>query len=208
MAGMLMSSEQVTALLAILDHHTLALDITAGATAITALAALCALLLAWKHVLTARSGIKATFIVELDKRWEGNEMQIARTKWLQMRTHIKQSVEQTHGSRVVLEQQAQMGEECSKYLHDLRIKNPHEYNDIMSVVGFFEMAGYWVDRKYISLDEVIDLFGEAIREIDRLCWKHIHKRIDDSKEQGAGKSRLFEHACNLIVRTRTSYRYS
>ena len=124
-----------------------------------------------------------------------------------MRNRIKTIVEQQHGNLTVLEKHAKMGDECSKYLHDTRLQNPGEYNDIISIVGFFENIGYLVNKKYISSDESTDLFGEAIREIDRLCWKHIHKRIDESKEEGAGTTRLFEHACNLIVLTRARYTY-
>ncbi len=200
-----MTTEQFTALLAILDQHTLGLAVAAVAASITALAALYALLLARRQIFAAHSGIKATFLVELDARWEGTEMRGVRAKWVTMRSNVKEIVEQHYRNMTEVEKREKTGEECSKYLHDLRIKNPREYNDIMSIIGFFENIGYWIDRKYISAEEVFDLFGEAIREIDRLCWKHIHKRIDESKTEGAGVSNLFKHACNLIDYTRTRY---
>jgi hypothetical protein len=156
-----MTTEQFTALLAVLDNHTWALAITAIATALTGFSAICALLLAARQILAAHSGIKATFIAELDGRWEGHEMKIVRAKWKVMREHIRTLVEQTYGNLTANGKDEKMGDECSKYLHDLRIQKPNEYNDIISIVGFFETAGYSIHKKYIPADDVIDLFGEA-----------------------------------------------
>jgi hypothetical protein len=200
-----MTTEQFAELLAILNNHTWALAITAIATALTAIAAVSALLLATKQILAAHSGIKATFIAELDGRWEGSEMKNVRAKWIEMREHIRTLVEGTYGNLTAQGKDEKMGDECSKYLHDLRIQKPNAYNDIISVVGFFETAGYSIHKKYIPADDVMDLFGEAIRELDRLCWKHMQKRIEESKAEGAGMTTLFEHACKLVVSTRTWY---
>jgi hypothetical protein len=204
-----MPTDQFGTLLEVLDHHTVALAIAAAAGALTAAAAIYALIFARRQIFAAQAGIratvmgtKATMIYDLDRRWEG-EMLGVRAKWTAMRDHITEVVEKKYGNRPLPERHAKMGEECSVYLHDLRSSAPLEYNSIISVIGFFETVGYSVDRNFLSADEIIDLYGESIREFDRLCWDHMQKRIDESKRSSVtGTTKVWEHACNLVLHIR------
>lgn len=200
-----MSPDQFAELLGALDKHTIALAIAAVAASLTAAAAMSALALAWGQIRAARSGIKSTFILEFDRRWEG-EMKPVRAKFLKMRTEIKDRVHSQYSNLNAEDTEAKMGDECSKHLHSFRSENPAEYNDLMSIVGFFETVGYSIHKNHIPVDDVSDLFGEAIRDLDRLFWKHIQKRIEESKnDDAAGKTTLFEHACSLICHNRDWY---
>ena len=89
-------------------------------------------------------------------------MKEARGKWIAMRDLIEAKVETEHQNRTSEFKRTKISEECSSYLFSLRAQNPVEYNDIMSILGFFETVGYVITRGFIPPDEMIDLYGELI----------------------------------------------
>ena len=52
---------------------------------------------------------------------------------------------------------------------------------------------------------IVDLYGESIIEFDRLCSDHIKKRIEESKNRTGMPTKLWEHACILIVHAQRIY---
>lgn len=207
-----MTPDQLKAVLEAIHEHGvlelaswIAIIVTAIAAVATASAAAFALIYASRQIGTAQSGTKAMFLVDLDHRWEGNEIKEGRAKWLKMREAMIKIVDEKYPNYTAERKRQQRTVECSSYLHTLRSTEPHEYNDIISILGFFETIGYIADKGYVTADEIVDLFGESIREFDFLCWDHIQKRIEESTQEAGVPTKLWEHACNLIVYTRKVY---
>lgn len=207
-----MEADQFKALIgAIQEHHHLeiaswiAIIVTAAAAVATATAAIYALIYAARQINAAQTGTKATFLADLDGRWEGNEMKAARAKWIRMKDEIIAKVEEEYPNLTADLKLKRRAEACSAHLHKMRHENPEHYNDIISILGFFETVGYIVAKRYISAEEVADLFGQSIKSFDELCWDHVQKRIEESRNETGAPTLLWEHACNLIAFTRDWY---
>jgi len=200
-----MTDQQFSALLSALNPSFLE-SVAYAATIVMALIAGYALYFARAQILAARSGTKATFLVDLDGRWEGTEMKEARARWREMRDAVTQHIEQTYPEASRNEKRAKRGEHCSKVLHTMVHKEPEKHITIMSIFGFFETTGYIVDNGFISAEEIVDLYGESILELDQFCWSYIEKRREEATNDTGVPTKLWEHARNLMLATRQAYR--
>ena len=122
-----------------------------------------------------------------------------------MRDHLVRKVDTDYPNLTTEQKIRKRSEECAAYLHSLRHSDPEHYNDIISILGFFETLGYIVDKGYISASDIVNLFGPPIQSLDELCWDHIQKRIEEGEHETGAPTLLWEHACNLIVSTREWY---
>jgi flagellar biosynthesis/type III secretory pathway M-ring protein FliF/YscJ len=104
-----------------------------GATIIMALLAGYALLFARGQILASRSGTKATFLVELDRRWEGSEMKDDRAKWREMRDSVTARIQRSSPQASAKEKHEKRREYCSNILHNMLRKSPEEYTHIIRV---------------------------------------------------------------------------
>jgi hypothetical protein len=207
-----MNPDQFNALIqAIQEHHNLevaswiAIIVAAGAAVFTAAAAAYALYFAARQIGTAQSGSRGAFLADLDGRWEGSEMKAARAKWLRMKDEIIRRVDVEYPNLTADLKLKRRAEFCSLHLHELRHGDPEHYNDVISILGFFETVGYIIAKKYVSAEDIADLFGQSIKSFDDLCWDHVQKRIEESRNETGAPTLLWEHACNLILFTREWY---
>lgn len=101
---------------------------------------------------------KANILLDLDKRWEGEELKTARKNRFTLEKSIKYIIEKSkpYSKNVDIE---------TIYL--LAIKNfssskYENYMEMMDLCGFFETVGYIVEKKYLDFDDIYQLYGPAI----------------------------------------------
>lgn len=139
---------------------------------------------------------RATFLLELDRRWDSPEMTDARTMFVSKRDAVKASTSVAAPLASDDEKQRMVSEAFKSELANMRKDTAADYLKIMRMVAFFETAGLMVDRKYIPADEIILLFKGPITEINVCFRAHIEQR---QKEMGVPTG-LYEHALNLASR--------
>ena len=199
-----MDTSQFESLLAVLapDGLRQAVEI---ATIVMAIAAIYALFFAYRQIGVARKGTKATFIVDLDRRWEGPDMREARVLWSEIHSYVVQNVETRYPELTNDRKVEKQSEVCSQVLYSMLKDDPRKYASFMQIIGFFETIGYTVNRGFLTGEEIADLYGESILEFDRLCRNHITKRQEDLQRETGAPTKLYEHAFALIDETRRFY---
>lgn len=180
-------------------------QLTDAATIVVAVAAVYALKVAIAQMSVSRENTKASFLMELDTRWEGADMREARSKWGTIRdgieTDISRSQPNLTGDALTRRKLAR----CIEVMEDLFEEDPDGHSEIIKIIGFFETLGYMKTKGYISAHELADLYGESIIEFDNLFREYLEKRIDAANSDMDGKSKLFEHTIDLIEETHRFY---
>ena len=133
---------------------------------------------------------EATFMFELDKRWEGQDMVDARRAFETCYDKIHNKACENHPKVNATSHLDKIQEEFSKHLILLRQDKIDEYQDIMKIMGFFETLGIFVRKNYTSKEEIIDLYGGSILKARSAFVRHIN---DIAREKGS-ISGIYEHS--------------
>lgn len=155
-------------------------------------------IIAFVQLSTIASHAKATFLLELDRRFEGPELQAARRTMHQMREHSATLASQQHPQGGDAQRLSFMRQRCTQTIEEMRRQDPRGYSRLMRVLGFFETVGVMVKRNYIALDEIDRLFRGPILDIDMFFRDHIEQR---GRETGVPDG-LYEHALYLVSEVR------
>jgi len=172
---------------------------------VTAITAVYAMFYARHQIQAARDNTKAIFLADLDRRWEGAEMKEARSKWRVLRNEIIVQVDKNHAHLNPGEKLKKRGQTCASKLHGMLINDVEGYTHIISILGFYETIGYLIFREFLTVEDIVELYGDSIREYDTLCFDHIEKRRRDREADTGVPTDLYEHARNLILETRGYY---
>ncbi len=175
------------------------------ATVVLAAVAVCALEFAKGQTNAAEKAAKGVFIIDIDKRWESEDMMSTRAEWRRFREEIAKHVADNFAELSDRDKQNKQSEVAAAALHRMHLEDTDRYVHISKLLGFFETTGYTISKGYLHSDDVSDLYGEAILDFDRLCWSHIEKRREDQTKRTGVPTKLWEHARNLILNTRKFY---
>ena len=146
---------------------------------------------------------RATFLLQLESRWAGNELLESRTHVQSTRESILEIIAREHPSidddSRMTKLQTLFAEELSKLRHgDEGQKNL--YNKLMRFCSFFEFVGYLVKNKDIQFSTATDIFLGPITLIDVCFREHITAR---QSETGMPVG-LYEHALFLADKVKDS----
>jgi hypothetical protein len=182
------------AIIKFLNDLKLKAEITVGdgATVLAACAALLALVLGWHQLRGLTQQTRATVLLTLDARWEGEEL-------LPSRTQLNTFVDEVR--RKAGEQQVAAGDLFPTELERLRTSGVDRegYLKLMKLCGFFETVGYTARTKYIRVSDVHNLLGGSIREAGVVFREHI---INQQRQWTA--PRYYENLIWLIDEVRKS----
>lgn len=140
---------------------------------------------------------RATLLLELDRRFESDEMAEARSKLRQIRDEAMacaRAANRRVNDGALLEL---MKPECARIVGQLRNGNKANkatYAKLLSFLGFFETVGSMVARQYVTADEINRLLRASILDLDLYFGVHITER---RQEPGAAAD-LFEETLELI----------
>jgi hypothetical protein len=159
-----------------------------------------ALLYARNQVNAARDDIEqqsnlaqATFLFNLDRRWESSEMWNGRKLFRDLNEKLKKTVSGAHPMLGDGQKRERLHEEFAKELANLRATKPEDYMAIMRLCGFFETVGLMVEMGYVPLKEIDELLRGPIMATKHCFGLHIKER---QNETGVPNG-LYEHALNL-----------
>ena len=160
-----------------------------------------ALWFAYHQVMAARRSNEATlkqahatFLLELDRRWDSEEMFQCRVQLLIMRDGILARVGAEHARLDDNAKARKIGEEFAKDLKALRDSELENYLVVLRMCGFFETVGLMVKKEYVALDDITSLFKGSIIAMGTYFSRHIEER---QKEMGVPGG-FFENALYLV----------
>lgn len=140
-----------------------------------------------KHTLEQA---RATFLFELDSRWDSQMMIEARKEFGDLYRSVSKSVADAHPHLDEQKRKEKATEEYSRILFDALRNDIDKYLIYMRMCSFFETAGMMVKKGYIAQDSIIGLFYGPLVHLDHVFRVHINQR---SNEQGTPTG-LYEHA--------------
>lgn len=136
---------------------------------------------------------RARILLDLDMRWESQSMLATRTALLKTVQEVKNEIDTAWAHVSEREKREKRGEayaECLKKLHDTNLE---AYGKFMEICGFFETVGYMAKHDYIPTNDIIELYGGALRLAGEIFGIHVRKRREDERDE-----RLFEYFMYLV----------
>lgn len=151
------------------------------------LAAFLAVLAARKQITATISQNRASIMLQLDSRWESDEMIGSRTLmfkiWSEVRKdEVPENYDGAFKRRLDTMQNAE---------------DPTPYREMLRLAGFFETAGWMVDKEYVTFEDFENLFGDSLKMFGSVCETHLRGR-----QKKENKPRYYEHALSLIREVR------
>lgn len=159
----------------------------------TAVIALAGVFFAGIQLRAVRLVSQATLLLELDSRFDSQELRDARNLFATMREDITKIVSGKHPLSSDDAKRTLCAEQWREILGKMRTEDEERYLKLIGWCGFFETVGMMVKKRYIAKKDVLDLFKGPLVDLDQAFRLHIEER---SNETGVPKG-LFEHALNL-----------
>lgn len=174
------------------DHPWLEAASWAGQLVLVVVASFSFVAAAMALVEAARSR-RGTLLLELDSRWDSEDMKTSRKLLGSLGTQIAKLVSDANPTITDNAKHCLLVAEWAKQMKLLRAENDDAYLKLMGMLGFYETLGLMVRRKYIGKEDAIELFKGPILRLDMWFGQHMRER---EKEIGVPKG-LFEHAFYL-----------
>lgn len=143
---------------------------------------------------------RASFLMEIDLRWDSDELRRARKLLHALTDEINIDTTRKHSTATAEQRDKAVKRAWAERLRRKREENLDDYMALMAICGFFETVGLMVERKYIELDEIESLLKGPILAVERCFAEHIQDR---NAEMGVPKG-LYENALNLSARLKTA----
>lgn len=164
------------------------------------LIALAALVYAKNQVHIARNDYRealrfsgATFLLELERRWSGEELREAREILWKIRDDLLATIGVDNPRSDDTARLAHLGEKFSYALRNMRNENPERYRKLMRICGFFEIVGVMVKNDHVPLSYV----GQFLRG-PVMIWDNCFRLyIEDLQKETGVPLGLYEHALYL-----------
>jgi hypothetical protein len=141
----------------------------------------------------------ANLLMDIDHRWD-HEMKEARNTLALIADDIQRWVKSRHPGLEGADLNTEIQSEWRRTLNGMRRRGSPAYLDAISICGFFETVGLMVRKNYVSADDVVELLGVSILNLDFYLRPHIEER---AKEEGVPEG-FFEHALHLCDLANTS----
>lgn len=140
---------------------------------------------------------KATFLLELDRRWESNEMVPVREAISEHRSFIERKIRTDHSDLTDDQKREKYKELFADELDALEKSNFERYSKFLRAWGFLETLGYLVKNKYLKPEEVDSLLGYSILQVDDMSRAHILKRDAEEESKTGRPAHLYANALYL-----------
>ena len=151
---------------------------------ITAVGVLVAGLAAWFQLRTMSRQMLATTLLALDERWESDAFKPARDELQKLTKRINDEIQKAN-PRVPPEDWMDMAARMyPERLSQLEGASPETYGQLLRVCGFFETVGLAARRKYIALEDIVELLGGSIQTASEVFENHIRELRSQKVRRG------------------------
>ena len=151
-------------------------------------------------LVTRSKQARATFLLQLDTRWEALTKE---RKWhAEMTERIEKKVNDENPRLEDKQRKVKISQSFAKELHNMQKNKDENYRNFIHLGGFYEIVGLMVDRKYVSLEDIAWLLKGPITHFEENFRNHIDER---QKEMNMPEG-LFEHATKLAQKTKKKYK--
>jgi hypothetical protein len=144
----------------------------------------------------------ATFILELDRKWDSEEIRKALRIFARMRRDCLRDARIQYQTLNDEARRPKAGELFSSKLTYFRTSDKEEeldiYRSLYTFAGFMETIGVMVKRQYVSAEDIDDLFRGPVLDFGIYFTGHILER---TREEGVVEG-LFENALSLVERVK------
>ncbi|MEX2629531.1 MAG: hypothetical protein WD341_06285 [Tistlia sp.] len=147
----------------------------------------------YRQLRTIELQRRATFLLELDRRFDEPTMAEARVLWSDLQDKAQEIVTDRAPRVNDGERMQQVQAEFTKILGQMREGDEEGYSKLMKILGFFETVGLMVRHGYVPLDDIDKLFRGPIIGID-VCFRD---HIDGRQKEAGVPAGLYEHALFL-----------
>ena len=170
------------------------LEVSVGdiATAVAALIALVAALVALRQLGTMSRQAWAEVLLTIDERWEESKMPMSDIKAdiLKFASDVQAKHKAGGPSQIEL---------LATELEGLRTTDLDRYRNLFRLVALLETMGYAARKGYVSIEDVEQLLGPSISEATRVFRLHISRTFKDDP-------RVYEHFRWLAEEVERRYR--
>ena len=180
----------IDAVRAVTQTHWL-LSVSAGAHVLLALIAALALGFAFQELRSnrtqatvAKAGIRQArvgTVLEIDRLWQSIDLAVCRAAVQTLRRDVQNYIELDDALRHLPEEKkiSTLRDECSRRLYEMRDNDRERYLAVLKLPGFFETVGMFVERGYVPVDDIIDLYGDSLLRADDVLGMHLQKRAEE-----------------------------
>lgn len=141
---------------------------------------------------------KAAFLFELDRMYESTEFANARAEFFHLHEKIKEQIKSSHQHQTEEAKDNALREEISRRLYVMRSDDKEPYLKFLKLCGFFETVGLLERQGYVSLNDIVGLYGGSIDRLERALRAHIKNRAEEP-DMPEG---YMEHFLSLAQKTR------
>lgn len=136
---------------------------------------------------------QATFLMELDHRWEGSDMADARVTVLDFKKDVERAIEADWKHLTQEEKRRKYEDLFEELLKKLHKEDTKHYLEFARAWGFFETLGYLTKKRYFKAEAVATLFGFSIQQFEDMSKRHILWRDADECRKTGKAPHLYEN---------------
>ena len=166
--------------------------------AITALMAIGLIYVAWKQLGEIKGSSKAEVLKQLDARFSTPPMTDAKDE----ARRIFAEIYERHKDKGEAERELNAITDFTNYLAELKKANDKRYFMLIDICAFFETVAYVAYKKYVSLDDIYELFGGSILTSGKFFEAH----IKDLQAGPPPDPKLYENFIWLLDQVRKKYK--
>ena len=148
---------------------------------------------AGKQLSVMRRVSQATFLLELDARFDSEALRDSRKLFSKLCEDITTIVSNDYPLVAEATRLVHCAEKWKGVLNQMRTEDEEGYLKLIGYLGFFETVGMMVSKGYVSREDVFELFRGPL--VDAYQCFHLH--IDDRQNEMGVPEGLFEHALKL-----------
>lgn len=153
-----------------------------------------ALIITWLQVRMSRLQTRASLLFDIDKRWEGQELEAPRRTAFEMLERAQARAEGAEHADIAALEDA-YSRAYAEEMKRLAGSDETKYFAALKVYGFFETVGYAARKGYLDPDDIASLFRTSIRQIAAPFRCHINDMRADFQDDT-----LYEHTLWLFDR--------
>jgi hypothetical protein len=159
-------------------------------------AAFVAAIIAWRQLQTMAHQMRASTLMALDERWEGESLKPVRDEMQKLVREIDAQISELRPSATFADRVKMSGDMYPERLYKLQKADTERYERLLRFCGFFETVGYTAYQKYIAVEDVIELLGGSIQTASQVFENHIRKL-----QEVPGSERLYYYCLWLFDAT-------
>ncbi len=120
-------------------------------------------------------------VLEIVRLWQSSDFAVCRVAVQTLRRDVENYIEHNDASRHLPEERKlnTLREECSRRLYEMRDNDRERYLSVLKLPGFFEPVGMFVEKGYVPVDDIIDLYGSSLLRADDVLGMHLQKRAEE-----------------------------